>query len=281
MSALELGRLFSLMEGVDPEGLFTAALRMSTGAGGGALDAALGGAGLPNALAGLEGLAASQMEDGGLRSGVEPSGGDGDEGAASTDGDSRGSVGGTGTSGPGHQVPPRTGSINDRKCTKVGRRVGGWGRFRARARVGGGRLGWHSDSSSRARSCSRLTCLHAPPLLWPAGLAALGRPWRPPLTRWPRWPSPAHAPRKLPAVYASRPQVLPASSSAPKYKFVVPNEYVYKFMQVRRGGCQRRAGGAARAPGRRPGRRPRGAYWKGEPSVGVATTAHSSPSPPP
>jgi len=28
------------------------------------------------------------------------------------------------------------------------------------------------------------------------------------------------------------PQVLPASSSAPKYKFVVPNEYVYKFMQV-------------------------------------------------
>lgn len=27
-------------------------------------------------------------------------------------------------------------------------------------------------------------------------------------------------------------QVLPASSSAPKYKFVVPNEYVYKFMQV-------------------------------------------------
>ena len=26
-------------------------------------------------------------------------------------------------------------------------------------------------------------------------------------------------------------QVLPASSSAPKYKFVVPNEYVYKFMQ--------------------------------------------------
>lgn len=27
------------------------------------------------------------------------------------------------------------------------------------------------------------------------------------------------------------PQVLPASSSAPKYKFVVPNEYVYKFMK--------------------------------------------------
>lgn len=124
MSALELGRLFSLMEGVDPEGLFTAALRMSTGAGGGGmLDAALGGTGgLTPALAGMEGLPASQMEDGGLKSGVERSGGggDADEGAASTDGDSRGSVGGTGGAPGGPAVPPRTGAINDCKCTKVG-----------------------------------------------------------------------------------------------------------------------------------------------------------------
>lgn len=113
MSALELGRLFSLMEGVDPEGLFTAALRMSAG------DALPQLAGLPPQLAGLEGLAASQMDDGNIKSVADPSG-DLQEGGGSTDEDSRGSVGGTGGGGSGHIIPPRTGSINDRKCTKVG-----------------------------------------------------------------------------------------------------------------------------------------------------------------
>ena len=42
----------------------------------------------------------------------------------------------------------------------------------------------------------------------------------PPISSLPRPP-----PRPPPRL-----QVLPASSSAPKYKFVVPNEYVYKFM---------------------------------------------------
>ncbi|KAI3438037.1 hypothetical protein D9Q98_000480 [Chlorella vulgaris] len=125
-SALELGRLFSLMEGVDPEGLFNAALRVA----GADLGAGLPAQMPPQLQPGMDGL-----EDGGLKSN-----GSGDMGDASTDDDDdKGSMGGLG----GPSVPPRTGAINDRKCTKV----------------------------------------------------------------------------------------LPASSSAPKYKFVVPNEYVYKFMK--------------------------------------------------
>ncbi|PRW57535.1 hypothetical protein C2E21_4115 [Chlorella sorokiniana] len=135
MSALELGRLFSLMEGVDPEGLFSAALRMTGGSAAELGAAGLAGA-LPPAVQGLEGLAASHMEDGVKSGTADGSGGTSDEEGSRGSAPNAGGVGGS-------MVPPRTGSINDRKCTKV----------------------------------------------------------------------------------------LPASSSAPKYKFVVPNEYVYKFMQ--------------------------------------------------
>lgn len=110
MSALELGRLFSLMEGVDPEGLFSAALRMT---GGGAAE--LGAAGLAGALPpgvhGLEGLSHPHMDDGVKSGTADGSGGDSDE---------DGSRGSAPNAGGGTMVPPRTGSINDRKCTKVG-----------------------------------------------------------------------------------------------------------------------------------------------------------------
>lgn len=127
MSALELGRLFSLMEGVDPEGLFSAALRM-TGGGAAELGAAgLAGA-LPPAVQGLEGLAASHMEDG-MKSGTA----DGSGGTSDEEG-SRGSAPNAGGVG-GSMIPPRTGSINDRKCTKVGRGACGHSRRAARCQT--------------------------------------------------------------------------------------------------------------------------------------------------
>ncbi|KAL4437472.1 hypothetical protein ABPG77_003453 [Micractinium sp. CCAP 211/92] len=156
-SAVELGRLFTLMEGVDPENLFTA-LRAAGGGGGDLSQASLSlppgfslpaNFSLPPGLPGLEGLslplgslpADEHGQPAAQAAGVSA----GMEGGASTDEDEddHGSVGGTQGTGGVHNPPPRTGSINDQKCTKV----------------------------------------------------------------------------------------LPASSSAPKYKFVVPNEYVYKFMK--------------------------------------------------
>lgn len=119
MSALELGRLFSLMEGVDPEGLFSAALRI-TGGGAAELGAAgLAGA-LPHGMAGLDGLAPSHLEDG-VKSGTADGGSQLEGGGSSDEEGSRGSMGGAGNAGglPPGMVPPRTGSINDRKCTKV------------------------------------------------------------------------------------------------------------------------------------------------------------------
>ncbi|KAL4452129.1 hypothetical protein ABPG75_007791 [Micractinium tetrahymenae] len=152
-SAVELGRLFSLMEGVDPENLFTA-LR-AAGGGGDLSQASLSlppGFSLPANFSlppGLEGLSLPlgpmPADDPGPPPAPAAGISAGMEGGGSTDEeeDDRGSVGGTQATGGVHNPPPRTGSINDRKCTKV----------------------------------------------------------------------------------------LPASSSAPKYKFVVPNEYVYKFMK--------------------------------------------------
>jgi hypothetical protein len=90
------------VQGVDPEGLFNAALRVA----GADLGAGLPAQMPPQLQPGMDGL-----EDGGLKSN-----GSGDMGDASTDDDDdKGSMGGLG----GPSVPPRTGAINDRKCTKV------------------------------------------------------------------------------------------------------------------------------------------------------------------
>lgn len=119
-------------EGVDPENLFTA-LR-AAGGGGDLSQASLSlppgfslpaNFSLPPGLPGLEGLslplgslpADEHGQPAAQAAGVSA----GMEGGASTDEDEddHGSVGGTQGTGGVHNPPPRTGSINDQKCTKV------------------------------------------------------------------------------------------------------------------------------------------------------------------
>jgi hypothetical protein len=99
------------LQGVDPEGLLSAALFRSGGGGG---DPQLLASQLPLQLQGMEALAASQLEDALKGEGS----GDLHDRGDSTD-DEQGSVGAMGNGGGGATVPPRTGSICDRKCTKV------------------------------------------------------------------------------------------------------------------------------------------------------------------
>lgn len=208
--SLELGRLFSLMEvravswkgtvpipgepgpppphphnaqGVDPEGLFNAALLRAAGG-------ELGAAGLPTQLTprlqtGLEGL---EERGAGRQADGSPSG-DMDGNGSTDDEDDKNSMGGLGGGPPA--IPPRTGCINDRKCTKVGAKAA---------------------ASLATREITRCQRLPVPPL--------------PPTP-----PGKPCTPRNRRAAFFPTVQVLPASSSAPKYKFVVPNEYVYKFMK--------------------------------------------------
>ena len=241
------------MEGVDPEGLFNQALLLQRAAGGdlggpgdllrgGELGASLQ---LPPGLAGLAGLGDPQLAAAQTQAALDAAatgaaaaaaaGGGGHaagspsdphhEGGASSDVDSPGSAA---AANGAPSVPPRTGSINDRKCTQVGGWAGGW--------VGG-------CTGAHAPCCSL-------PRLWPCSPAChCHATWCPPLQPQPQpsmpqihpptspLPLALTAPRPPPAAAAPHPpplppppQVLPASSSAPKYKFVVPNEYVYKFM---------------------------------------------------
>lgn len=121
-------------EGVDPENLFTA-LRAAGGGGG---DLAQGSLSLPPGFSlpanfslppgfpGLEGLSlppgSLPADDPGQPAAAAAGVSAGMEGGGSTDDeeDDRGSVGGTQGTGGVQNPPPRTGSINDRKCTKVG-----------------------------------------------------------------------------------------------------------------------------------------------------------------
>lgn len=125
-------------EGVDPENLFTA-LRAAGGGGGDLSQASLSlppgfslpaNFSLPPGFPGLEGLSlplgSLPADDHGPPAAQAAGVSAGMEGGGSTDEDEddHGSVGGT--QGGVHNPPPRTGSINDQKCTKVGcsRRAG-------------------------------------------------------------------------------------------------------------------------------------------------------------